>query len=149
MIPTMRPYNASASAKIKIRIIPTKSFGCCAFALCQNIKLLDGASTMKSPTLIHESNTNLNHMWLCFNGLYKRVNKISGHSDDVHLWINKLPTYKSMKWRYIQYDAQHICMKRYTRLQMINGSIFYFLRLMAQYSISFPKPLHPLEDCNW
>lgn len=33
MIPTMRPYNARASAKMRIRIIPTNSFGCCAFAL--------------------------------------------------------------------------------------------------------------------
>ncbi|KVH95986.1 hypothetical protein Ccrd_001930 [Cynara cardunculus var. scolymus] len=33
MIPTMRPYRARASAKMRIRIIPTKSFGCCAFAL--------------------------------------------------------------------------------------------------------------------
>jgi hypothetical protein len=33
MIPTMRPYKAKASAKMRMRIIPTKSFGCCAFAL--------------------------------------------------------------------------------------------------------------------
>lgn len=33
MIPTMRPYKASASAKMRIRIIPTNSFGCCALAL--------------------------------------------------------------------------------------------------------------------
>jgi len=33
MIPTMRPYRARASAKIKIRIIPTNSFGCWALAL--------------------------------------------------------------------------------------------------------------------
>jgi len=28
MMPTMRPYNAKASAKMRMRIIPTKSFGC-------------------------------------------------------------------------------------------------------------------------
>lgn len=33
MIPTIRPYKAKASAKMRIRIIPTKSFGCCALAL--------------------------------------------------------------------------------------------------------------------
>jgi hypothetical protein len=33
MMPTISPYKASASAKIRIRIIPTNSFGCCAFAL--------------------------------------------------------------------------------------------------------------------
>lgn len=33
IIPTMRPYRARASAKIRIRIIPTKSLGCCALAL--------------------------------------------------------------------------------------------------------------------
>jgi hypothetical protein len=33
MMPTMRPYRASASAKMRMRIMPTKSFGCCAFAL--------------------------------------------------------------------------------------------------------------------
>lgn len=29
----MRPYRASASAKMRMRIMPTKSFGCCALAL--------------------------------------------------------------------------------------------------------------------
>jgi len=29
----MRPYRARASAKMRMRIIPTKSFGCCALAL--------------------------------------------------------------------------------------------------------------------
>ena len=29
----IRPYNARASAKMRIRIIPTKSLGCCALAL--------------------------------------------------------------------------------------------------------------------
>ena len=33
MMPTIRPYRASASAKIRIRIIPTNSLGCWAFAL--------------------------------------------------------------------------------------------------------------------
>nr|DAD24625.1 TPA_asm: hypothetical protein HUJ06_026089 [Nelumbo nucifera] len=33
MIPTMRPYRARASAKMRMRIIPTNSFGCCALAL--------------------------------------------------------------------------------------------------------------------
>lgn len=31
----MSPYNASASAKMRIRIIPTNSLGCCALALQQ------------------------------------------------------------------------------------------------------------------
>jgi hypothetical protein len=30
---TMSPYNAKASPKIKIKIIPTKILSCCAFAL--------------------------------------------------------------------------------------------------------------------
>ena len=30
---TIRPYRPSASAKIKIKIIPTKILSCCAFAL--------------------------------------------------------------------------------------------------------------------
>ena len=29
----IRPYRARASAKMRIRIMPTNSFGCCAFAL--------------------------------------------------------------------------------------------------------------------
>ena len=29
---TIKPYSASASPKIKIRIIPTKILSCCAFA---------------------------------------------------------------------------------------------------------------------
>ena len=33
MIPTIRPYKAKASAKMRMRIIPTKSLGCWAFAL--------------------------------------------------------------------------------------------------------------------
>jgi hypothetical protein len=33
MMPTISPYKASASAKIRIRIIPTNNLGCCAFAL--------------------------------------------------------------------------------------------------------------------
>ncbi|KAK2408935.1 V-type proton ATPase 16 kDa proteolipid subunit [Trifolium repens] len=28
MMPTMSPYSANASAKMRMRIIPTKSFGC-------------------------------------------------------------------------------------------------------------------------
>jgi len=28
MMPTIRPYKAKASAKMRMRIIPTKSFGC-------------------------------------------------------------------------------------------------------------------------
>jgi len=36
MMPTIRPYRARASAKMRIRIIPTKSFGCCALALQDN-----------------------------------------------------------------------------------------------------------------
>ena len=32
MIPTISPYSASASAKIRIRIMPTNSLGCCALA---------------------------------------------------------------------------------------------------------------------
>ena len=33
IMPTIRPYRASASAKMRMRIIPTKSLGCCALAL--------------------------------------------------------------------------------------------------------------------
>ena len=33
MMPTIRPYSARASAKIKIKIIPTNNLGCWAFAL--------------------------------------------------------------------------------------------------------------------
>lgn len=33
IMPTMSPYNANASAKMRIRIIPTKSLGCWALAL--------------------------------------------------------------------------------------------------------------------
>jgi hypothetical protein len=33
MMPTISPYKASASAKMRIRIIPTNNLGCCAFAL--------------------------------------------------------------------------------------------------------------------
>lgn len=32
MMPTISPYSASASAKIRMRIIPTNSLGCCALA---------------------------------------------------------------------------------------------------------------------
>jgi len=32
-IAPISPYRARASAKIRIRIIPTNSLGCCAFAL--------------------------------------------------------------------------------------------------------------------
>lgn len=37
-MPTIRPYKAKASAKMRMRIIPTKSFGCCALALQVNEK---------------------------------------------------------------------------------------------------------------
>ena len=33
MIPIIKPYSPIASAKIRIRIIPTKSLGSCAFPL--------------------------------------------------------------------------------------------------------------------
>ncbi len=40
----IRPYRAKASAKMRIRIIPTKSLGCCAFALQHS--QAQGARTM-------------------------------------------------------------------------------------------------------
>eukprot|EP00982_Pelagococcus_subviridis_P006213 30017-Pelagococcus_subviridis.AAC.2 len=55
MIPTINPYSANASAKIKIRIIPVNSFGCCAFALTPASPTMPMAIPAASPESPHES----------------------------------------------------------------------------------------------
>lgn len=51
MMPTISPYNASASAKMRIRIIPTKSFGCWAFALQKTVTNKSNSIHCKLATL--------------------------------------------------------------------------------------------------
>jgi hypothetical protein len=59
----MRPYRARASAKIRIRIIPTNSLGCCALALHET-------STQKQPSnsesdLPHNYSSIEGKIWCC------------------------------------------------------------------------------------
>ena len=64
MIPTMRPYSASASAKMRIKIIPTNSFGCCAFALhnthTNHTPHYNDRTSLSSPTRYKQNTT----IWL-------------------------------------------------------------------------------------
>jgi len=95
MMPTISPYNANASAKMRMRIIPTKSFGCWAFALQKtvisksnsiysvSIKFWINWVEPKMPhDVSHETNQILVSNWLC---LYPRIKW--NHQLNNQIWL--------------------------------------------------------------